>query len=415
MSEVVKRLQDRRKTVWEEAKAVAERAAEENRNMSGEEDRQWNELNGEMDALDKRIAALLAGEQRAKDAADAMDRLSGRAPVAERGGAQANTKSWEQENSELRAWLRGEVRGAYELGVPNTMEYRSLLDSNTPLPTSFVGQLYKYLVDTSSIRRANPKVFSTVSGDQLVVPVSTAEGQAVWTAEGAALTAHDPTMSSVTLGAYKLGKIIQISSELLADEGFDVVGFLAESAGRNIGIASDTAYVAGTGTNQPTGFLSTATVAITAATGTGSTVGLPTSGAYTAGDVFIELYHSVIPQYRPRASYVMNDATIKLARKVKDSIGQYLWQPGLQAGEPDTILGRPVLADPNMPAIGVSTTPIAFGDFGGYFIRDVTPIRFERSNDFAFGTDMISFRAIFRTDGKLGDTNAVKLYSTAAS
>lgn len=411
MSEVVKRLQERRAQVWKEAIAVSERAAEENRNMSAEEDRQWNELNGELDALDKRVQAILAGEQRAKDAADTVDRLAGK-PV-ERNGI-GPMKSMEQENSEVRAWLRGETRGSYELSAPSISEYRTLLDSNTPLPTSFVGQLYKYLVDTSSVRRANPKVFSTASGDQLVVPVSTAEGQAVWTAEGAALTAHDPTLSNVTLGAYKLGKLIQISSELLADEGFDVVGFLAESAGRNIGIASDASYVAGSGTNQPTGFLNSATVAITASAGSGSTVGLPTAGAYANGDVFIELYHSVIPQYRPRASYVMNDSTIKLARKVKDSIGQYIWQPGLQAGEPDTILGRPVYADPNMPSIGVGTTPIAFGDFGGYFIRDVTPIRFERSNDYAFGTDLISFRAIFRTDGKLGDTNAIKLYQTAA-
>jgi HK97 family phage major capsid protein len=237
----------------------------------------------------------------------------------------------------------------------------------------------------------------------------------VWTAEGGSLTAHDPTFTSVTLGAYKLGKLIQISRELLADEGFDVVGFLAESAGRNLGIASDAAYVNGTGTNQPTGFLTSATVAITAATGTGSTVGLPTSGAAVAGDVLISLFHSVIPQYRPRASFLMHDQTIMQVRKVKDTIGQYLWQPGLQAGEPDRILGRPVYADPNMPQIGVSTTPIAFGDFGGYFIRDVTPIRFERSDDYAFGTDLVSFRAVMRTDGKLADTSSIKTYSTAAS
>jgi len=59
--------------------------------------------------------------------------------------------------------------------------------------------------------------------------------------------------------------------------------------------------------------------------------------------------------------------------------------------------------------------PIAFGDFGGYVIRDVTPVRFERSDDFAFGTDLVSFRAIFRTDGKQLDQNAIKLYQTAAS
>lgn len=409
MSEIVKRLQDRRNSVWEQAKKLADLAAEEERSFSGEEERQWRELDSELDALDKRITDILNGEQRAKDAEDQVSRLAGK-PV-ERGGAAADPG---QEAAELRAFLRGETR-VYELGLPNAVERRTLLDSNVPLPTSFIGQLYKYLVDTSSIRQANPKVFTTSSGENLVIPRSTAEGSAVWTGEGAALTAGDPTVSSVTLGAYKVGKIIQVSSELLADEGFDVVGYMAETAGRNIGIAVDTAYVLGTGTTQPTGLLSAVSVALTAANGTGSLTGLPTSGASIGADVFIDLYHSVIPQYRPRGSFLMHDATIKAVRKIKDTTGQYLWQPALVAGQPDTILGRPVYADPNVDQFAASKLPIVFGDFGGYAIRDVSPIRFERSDDFAFGTDLISFRALYRTDGKLLDANAIKAYKTGAS
>jgi HK97 family phage major capsid protein len=412
MSETVTRLQERRQKVWADAKALADKAADENRNFDGEEEKKWRELDSELDALDSRIQDILKGEQRAKDAEDSVARLAGK-PV-ERGGGGPVGQTAEQEAEELRKFLKGETR-SYELALPNAVERRTLLDSNTPLPTSFVGQLYKYLVDTSSIRQANPSVFSTSSGENLVVPRSTAEGAAVWTGEGAALTAGDPTLSSVTLGAYKVGKIIQLSSELLDDKGFDVVGFMAEHAGRNIGIAVDTAYVSGTGTNQPSGFIQAATVALTAATGTASTTGLPTSGASVGADVLIDLFHSVIPQYRPRSSFLMNDSTIKVVRKLKDTTGQYLWQPALVAGQPDTILGRPVYADPNMDSIGVSKKPIAFGDFGGYFIRDVTPLRFERSDDFAFGNDLISFRALYRTDGKLGDTQAIKTYLTASA
>jgi HK97 family phage major capsid protein len=275
--------------------------------------------------------------------------------------------------------------------------------------------LYRVLVDTSTIRQANPSVFTTSSGENLVVPRATAYANALWTAEGGTLTASDPTLSSVTLGAYKVGTIIQVSYELLHDEGFDVAGFIASEAGMMLGVTVDTAYVAGTGTTQPTGFNAAATVALTAATGTGSTTSLPTSGAVQGADVLIELYHSIVPQYRPRASYIMHDATVKVVRKLKDSTGQYLWQPALVAGQPDTILGRPVYPDPHMPQIGVTTVPIAFGDFRGYFIRDVTPLRFERSDEFAFGTDLVSFRALYRTDGKLADTNAIKTYQTAAS
>ena len=248
------------------------------------------------------------------------------------------------------------------------------------------------------------------------MPRATAYGTAKWTAEGGTISAADPTISSVTLGAYKVGVLVQISSELLADEGFDVSGFVASEAGMQIGIAVDTAYVAGTGTTQPTGFNGAATVAVQAATGTGSLVGLPTSGSWVGADALIELYHQVIPQYRPRASWVMHDQTVKVVRKLKDTTNQYIWQPALVAGQPDTILGRPVFPDPHMPQISAaSSAVIAFGDFKGYAIRDVTPLRFERSSEFAFGTDLISFRALYRTDGQLIDTSAIKTYATAAS
>ena len=411
MSEVVKSLRQRRLECWEAAKAVAERSADEKRSMTGEEERQWEENNAEMSKLDERITAILKGEQRAKDAEDAMSRLAGK-PVDKNAPGAAPEIDYAAEFRKLAQSVPGT---GFNVALPRGVEQRTLLDSNVPLPTSFVGQLYRVLVDTSTIRQANPSVFTTSSGENLVVPRATAYANALWTAEGGTLTASDPTLSSVTLGAYKVGTIIQVSYELLHDEGFDVAGFIASEAGMMLGVTVDTAYVAGTGTTQPTGFNAAATVALTAATGTGSTTSLPTSGAVQGADVLIELYHSIVPQYRPRASYIMHDATVKVVRKLKDSTGQYLWQPALVAGQPDTILGRPVYPDPHMPQIGVSTVPIAFGDFRGYFIRDVTPLRFERSDEFAFGTDLVSFRALYRTDGKLADTNAIKTYSTAAS
>jgi HK97 family phage major capsid protein len=411
MSEVVKSLRQRRLECWEAAKAVAERAADEKRSMTGEEERQWEENNAEMSKLDERITAILKGEQRAKDAEDAMSRLAGK-PVDKNAPGAAPEIDYAAEFRKLAQSVPGT---GFNVALPRGVEQRTLLDSNVPLPTSFVGQLYRVLVDTSTIRQANPSVFTTSSGENLVVPRATAYANALWTAEGGTLTASDPTLSSVTLGAYKVGTIIQVSYELLHDEGFDVAGFIASEAGMMLGVTVDTAYVAGTGTTQPTGFNAAATVALTAATGTGSTTGLPTSGTVIGADVLIELYHSIVPQYRPRASYIMHDATVKVVRKLKDSTGQYLWQPALVAGQPDTILGRPVYPDPHMPQIGVTTVPIAFGDFRGYFIRDVTPLRFERSDEFAFGTDLVSFRALYRTDGKLADTNAIKTYQTAAS
>jgi HK97 family phage major capsid protein len=413
MSGVVTQLRDRRLEIWEDLKGVAERASEEKRIMTAEEERRWDEGNAEMSKLDDRIQSILKGEQRAKDAGEAMDRLAGKA-VDKRAGAPGEFTEPDYA-AEIRKLANAAPGTGFNLPMPSMVEQRSLLDSNVPLPTSFVGQIYRYLIDTSTIRQANPTVFSTSSGEPLVVPRATAYGTAKWTAEGGTLSASDPTVSSVTLNAYKLGVLVQVSYELLQDEGFDVVGFVASQAGMLIGVAVDTAYVAGTGTTQPIGFITAAAAGYTAVTGTGSTTGFPTSGAAIGADVLIELYHSVIPQYRARASWLAHDATVKAIRKLKDTTGQYLWQPALVAGQPDLLLGRPIYPDPNIPQVGASKQVVAFGDFKGYFIRDVTPLRFERSDEFAFGTDLVSFRCIYRTDGVLADTSAVKTYVSAAS
>jgi HK97 family phage major capsid protein len=91
-----------------------------------------------------------------------------------------------------------------------------------------------------------------------------------------------------------------------------------------------------------------------------------------------------------------------------------VWQPGLTAGVPDTILGKPLYTDPNMPAVGAAAKSVLFGDFSTYFVRQVEAIRFERSDDYAFNTDLITYRAILRGDGDQVDTTgAIKHYVSA--
>lgn len=417
MSEIAKRLRDRRQNVWEQAKALADVAAEENRAFSAEEQGTWDSLNEELDKLDTRIKAVLDGEQRSKDADAAMERIAGK-PVENRAREGAADSPDKELDAKFRQLGRGEIRNV-DVPLPNAferrafmggVEQRTVLKANAPMPTTFIGQLYNYLVDTSTIRSANPTVYTTQTGENLTVPRSTAEGSATWFAEGAQITASDPTLSSVTLGAFKVGKVIYISTELLQDTGFDLLGFIAEHAGRNIGIAVDTGYVAGTGAGQPTGFLADAGLQTTS-------MGTGTVNGFVAGvngpDPLFDAYHGVLPQYRPRGSWLMHDTTVKVVRKLKDTTGQYLWQPALTAGNPDTLLGRPVYADPNMEQFGTTGKKvIAFGDFGGYWIRDVTPLRFDRSDDFKFDTDVVSFRVLYRTDGKLGDTQAIRALTT---
>lgn len=426
---LLKRMVDHRLSCWEKCKAIGEAAFSEKRALTAEEQRQWDAWEAEMTTIDTQVQAIKAGEERQLATENAVSGILGKHEYAGSPGGlqQLPGMTFDQEAEEFRS-LVGKAPGegvdlrwpsAWErrvLGRPG-YEYRALTDASVPMPTSFIHQLYTYLVDTSSVRQAGATVISTTTGESILVPRSTAEGAAFWTAEGGALSAGDPTIGSITLSSRKAGKLIQVSKELATDVGFDLVGYLAQSSGRNLGVLTNAAYVSGTGTTQPVGLLTQATVGYTGAAGAGGTVGLPTATGGDYGvDIFVNLYHAILPQYRPRSSWMMLDSTIKSVRKLKDTLGRYIWEPSLQAGVPDTIMGKPVYANPAFPTFGVSVTGvIAFGDFSAYYIRDVTPLRFERSDEYAFGTDQISFRALMRTDGNLVDTTAITLYKTPAS
>jgi HK97 family phage major capsid protein len=97
-------------------------------------------------------------------------------------------------------------------------------------------------------------------------------------------------------------------------------------------------------------------------------------------------------------------------------VGRPIWEPSAVLGSPDLLLGKPLVADPFMPALAVSSNPICFGDFSQFFVRLVGGVRFERSDDFAFGSDLVTFRAILRGDGTLVDqTGAIKSYRSPSS
>ena len=151
---------------------------------------------------------------------------------------------------------------------------------------------------------------------------------------------------------------------------------------------------------------------VTSAT-SGKTGAGAVAGAFTADDL-IDLYYSVIAPYRNSTScaWLMRDATMGAVRKLKDSQGQYLWQPSIQVGVPDTLLGKPVHTDPNVAAVGTGAKSVVFGDFSQYAVRMAGGVRFERSDSFAFNTDLVTYRAIIRADGvTLDQTGAIKVFT----
>lgn len=418
-AEILKGLWERRQKVITDIQTLA--TLTEGRDASAVETEEESRMASELSDIDAKIKKGLDELEHDRMVSDSMIRFKKLTDAPAPGDVQERS---EEVEAGLRAFLKGErryweyqvdsrVASAYNLQT-RSWEDRSLLEStaNMPLPRSFSGRLYEALVAAASVVRAKTNddtLYITGSGEALDVPRATAHGAGGWFGEGVAIAGTDPTLSSVTLNAYKAGHLIQVSRELVEDEGFDIVGYCARAAGRNVGLTADAAYVVGTGTGQPTGFQPNATVGVTGPAGVLTSLGTQAT-AGQGSDLLVSLKYSVIEPYRAQAAWMMNDATVAQVAKLKGSNGEVIWQAGLVPGAPDMLLGAPVFTNPNMPVMAASAKSIAYGDFNGYGVRIVRGVRFERSDEFAFSSDLVTFKAVLRTDGKLVDTSAIKLY-----
>lgn len=407
---VVERLRERRARVWEEAKALADLAADENRSFTAEEQGKWDALNEEIDKLDARTKSALATEKRAKETDDLFNEVRGGKPDPKT----PDDAQRQNSNDELRAFFRGEKGRYFDVTPKGPINYRVLskltagAGANT-VPTTFYERLVQHMIEVSAVMQAGATILNTSGGETIQVPKTTTHSTAAIVTEGGTISASDPAFGQIPLGAYKYGTLIQVSRELLDDTGVDLEGYLAMQAGRALGNAFGAHAITGTGTTQPRGVVTDATLGTTGATGV--------TGAFN-GDDLIDLFYSVIAPYRASAAtkWIMADSSVAIARKLKDTTGQYIWQPGLTADAPDTILGKQVLTDPNVAAAALNAKSVLFGDFSQFFIRLAGGVRFERSDDYAFNTDLVTFRALMRADSALVDlTGAVKYFAGAAS
>lgn len=396
MSEYAKSLLEQRANTWNAAKELLDNAANEKRELTAEEEVSYGRMTSDIEALRSRADKLVEDERNAKAAEESLRSLVG----------PASTDTY-KENDELRSFLAGERR-SLDL-IPTREEARALSKGSATaggntVPTSFYGQLWEHLIEEATLISGGAQVLTTTSGENIEIPVTTSHGAAAAVAEGGTLAGSDPAFAKRVLGAWKFGQIITVSSELVDDAGFDLEGYLARAVGRNLGNAFGAKLITGAGTTEPTGITVSSTLGVT---GGASVVGVPTL------DNLIDLFYSVTSPYRNQSSakWLMKDSTAGAVRKIKGSDGQYIWQPSVIEGQPDRLLNKAILTDPNVAGTGLAAKSVLFGDLSAYVVRVVNGVRFERSNDFAFGTDQVAFRAILRGDGLLVDqTGAVKHY-----
>lgn len=391
-SQIKAAFEERQKAVHE-LRALYDSA--ENRDLTAEEIEKQEKLDSAIKRYDEQIAAGLTAIEREKVAAEQRARYESLISQATTVPESKRTEVPSEEQRALTALATGEVKSA---------EFRDLTvgtgsAGGNLVPSTLNDFLYVGLRETATaIADDGARVIFTETGEAFSLPKVTTHMTAALVTEGSAIGENDPAFGLVTLNAYKFANLTQVSSELVNDSAIQIAEVLGLEAGEALGRAMGSYFISGTGTNQPNGIVNTSNANnVTTASGT----------AITA-DELIDVQHGVASPYRKGAVWVMKDSTLKVIRKLKDSNGQYLWQPGLSVGANDTLLGSPVLVDDNMDPIAVNNVTVVYGDLKrGYVVRMVRGVRVERSDDFAFNSDLVTFRFIVRADGDIRDDNAI--------
>ena len=392
--EYIKQQHEARNRAWEEAKALLDSAAAENRELSADENTKYENISADLDRRAQIIETLKADADREVRAAEAMRGFEAQSqPVADKSVAK-------DEAEVIRSLARSDIR-SYEF------EKRDVTKSSTgsPVPTSFYNRIIELarfvgpMLETSTI-------LNTAGGENLQIPSLSAYSatQGTATAEAAAFSEADPTFNEfVTLGAYKYGFLIQVTRELVEDAGVDILGFLADQIGNTMGTTANSRLTLGTGTIMPNGIVTRA----------GS--GVASTATSLAADDLISLVYSLdtVARRLPGSGFMMNANTVSAVRKLKDNAGQYLFSPSLSSEDRDLLLGHRIYENPAMSNVGSAVKSVIFGNLSSYFVRQVGGIRVDRSDDFAFNQDLITFRAQVRLDGNLIQTSHVKYLTTS--
>lgn len=316
----------------------------------------------------------------------------------------------------FNAWLKGGDKALTETDwavVRNTMSTTTGSEGGFTVPSEVANTVADALKETGAMR-AVATILPTDSGAPFSYPMSngTSEvGELI--PENTTATGADPVFAQAALTAYKFGsKIIAVPMELLTDTAVDMEAFIAKRIADRIARVQNQFFTTGTGSSQPNG------VVTAASSGKVGTTGQTTSVIF---EDFIDLLHSVDPAYRanPNCVFMMNDSSLKVVRKIKDSQNRPIFLPSydLNGAAPDMILGFRVVTNPDMAAMAANAKSILFGDFSRYIIRDVRGMDLFRFTDSAYAKlGQVGFLAWVRAGGNLADNGgAIKFYQNSAT
>lgn len=385
-------LRNKRHEIWNKAKVYLEEKRGEDGLVLAEDTATYERMEQEVVDLGKEIDRL----ERQRDMDMKLSEATSRPMVSDPGMSKVDqtgrgSNEYKQDFWNFMRRKNAKLTNALQVGTDSEGGYLA--------PDEFEHTLIEALEEENIFRKL-AHVIQTSSGDRKI-PVVATKGTASWVDEEAPIPESDPAFDQVSIGAYKLATMLKVSEELLNDSVFNLESYIAREFGRRMGSKEEEAFLIGDGSGKPTGVFH--------ATSGGEIGATAASATAVTADELIDLFYSLRSPYRKNAVFIMNDATVKLIRKLKDNTGQYLWQPSLTAGTPDTVLNRPVYTSSFAPLAEASSLTVAFGDFSYYWIADRQGRSFQRLNELFAVTGQVGFRATQRVDGKLILPESVKL------
>ena len=390
---------EKRNQAWNAAKAFVESRRDKDGLLSEADAKTYAEMEQKVRNYSAEIERLQAME--AMDAE--MSRPLG-TPITGRpmnGSAEDKPVKTGRASDEYRKAMLNALRSNFRQ-ISNVLQEGIDAQGGYLVPEEYDSRLIDALKEENVVRKI---AHSLPTSGEHKINIAATKPAAAWIEEGGALSFGEATFDQIILDAHKLHVAIKVTEELLYDSAFPLAQYILDAFTKALANAEEDAFINGTGTGQPLGIL--------AATG-GAQVGKTLESTDVTADDVIDLIYSLKRPYRKSAAFLLNDQTLAAIRKLKDNYGQYLWQPSLQAGEPDRILGYAAYTSPYFPAVAAGKPAVAFGDFSYYNIGDRGTRSFAELKELFAGNGMVGFVAKERVDGKLVLPEAVKLLKMKA-
>jgi HK97 family phage major capsid protein len=394
-STLLNTLHDGYRRDFEAAKSLVAQAAAENRDLTAEEEARYTALNGAMDSKIAKIDDIKKSEDRANKIAD----LAGAIEVA-------TGKTVDNDADLLRAVLTGEIRSA-------KFDTRALATATATTPVTFADFVVEALVEGNPVYDGATKVRTSDIRNITVPVVAGTAPAATFVGQGGTIAAADPVFSSITLGAFNAATLTLASRELVDSAGFNLVEYVGRAAGRQIAALAGSAMTIGTGTVEPLGFVSALVNASKTTTAVKGGTAAIAATFFDATDLASALY-ALAPSYRnPNTVWHVATSAMSKLRKIQDTTGQFLLQPSLAAGAPETLLGYRVKENVYMAAVGSASKSVAIIHEPSYYVREAGGVEVAQSADRYFELNSIGIRTMYHVDGNLPDTNAGRVLVSA--